>query len=423
MIKKDIKVSIKKLDNGLLLLNFYDKTTKKFGAEFLTKASSSINPKGKEGLAHLVEHLLARQSKNFPTPIRQSIFLEELGASLRAYTSHFETSYSVNGGVRDARKLLYLLADAILNPHITEESLSAEKSIIEKEIARDLADEGRVAYSQLLKIFTKGSPLVYGNLGTSETLAKINTKDTKEFIKTNYLANNSLVASWGGLKPDKAFELMEKNFLRLKSGEWIEKTLNFEEGKRVVVTKKDSPEVNICIKFRLPKNEDDAELVKVIRQILCSGWTSRIPSRLRLKESLIYSWGGSSTVSHDTANISLSISTANDSYKKVIKIFQDEIKKFIRNPVKKGELEHTKRKLIKPFVWAFETAGGVAEWYVPQYLLNPENVMKPETHIKRMKKITIDDIKNYISKHLTSDNLYISVVGNVNKKDIEFKLN
>ena len=65
-----------------------------------------------------------------------------------------------------------------------------------------------------------------------------------------------------------------------------------------------------------------------------------------------------------------------------------------------------------------ETAGDYASWYIDQELFWPEDIETPVEYMGRIKAVTARQIINHARKYLTSDNWFMTVVGDVKSKPI-----
>lgn len=413
---KKVKYTKHITSKGLKILNFYDPDTKRIGIEFMTKASSSINPKGKEGLAHFVEHMLLKETKAYPDEIEFSKAFEEIGAHQNAGTSSYQTSAYVTGGAQDFERILFLLRQSVAEHLLTSKAIKAERKVIEKEIIRKNSDENSLVGELMNSIMYSNSPLSFGNLGSMKTLSSITKNDLKDFVDNYYLTNNSIICVWGGARNKDVFKSVEKAFSFLKNKDWEEPVFTFNRKKHFIISKRKSDQVTIKLAFRLPNDRSKLYVTSLLRRTLCGGFSSRFVDRLRVKESLIYGWSSYSDTSHDTAGIYFQFSTAKKSYKKLLRILSEEIVKFKEKGLNKNELEHVKAMVIKPFVWNMERVGDYANWYEGQELYHPEDIETPEEYVKSINSITKKQVKDYAKKYLTQNNWYMSLVGNVNEE-------
>ncbi|MFB5608331.1 MAG: M16 family metallopeptidase [Candidatus Nitrosomaritimum yanchengensis] len=401
---------------GLKILNFYDPDTKRFGIEFVTKASTSVNPIGKAGLAHFAEHMLLKHTENYPDEIEFAKAFEKIGANHGASTYPFKTTVHIQGGAVDFREIVDLLYQSIAKFRLTKKAVEAERKVIEKEIIRKLSNEHSLAYELLNTIMFENSTLELGNLGRKETIASINSKDIKNFVENNYLTSNSIIVVWGGVKSKRVFDTIENKFSFLKNKKWLDPKFEFKRKDSIVISRRKSDQVTFHLGFRLPNNPDQLYKTTLLRKILCSGYSSRLVNRLRVKESLIYGWGAHSSSSDDKAGIYFEFSTAKENFYDILDIISQEIILLKSDGIDGIELEHQKNRIIKPFQWNMERVGDYADWYSDQELFWPNNIENPDEYVRKINSVTEKEIISHANKYLNSQNWYISVVGDVNPK-------
>jgi len=93
-----IKREEKTLKNGCRVILYKKKNSSLFmKACFL--AGSRFDPKGKEGLAHFVEHMLTSKTKNFATKDKLAVSLERYGGSFSLATNN--NFLYINGEIGD----------------------------------------------------------------------------------------------------------------------------------------------------------------------------------------------------------------------------------------------------------------------------------------------------------------------------------
>src|SRR5260221_4061597 len=75
-----VKKTRVKLSNGLNLLVIEIPDSKSLVTSFWTKAGARVDPEGKTGMAHFMEHLLIKKTKSYPSDIELAKVLEKVGA-------------------------------------------------------------------------------------------------------------------------------------------------------------------------------------------------------------------------------------------------------------------------------------------------------------------------------------------------------
>ena len=147
------------------------------------------NPPVVEGDKAGVSSLLGSMLGNGTTSVSKDVFNEEidfLGASLGfSSSSAFARSLS-----KYSDRILELMADAAVNPLLTEEEFQKEKEKLieglktqEKDVA---AISGRVGGA-----LSYGTDHAYGEFATEETVNNVSLADVKSFYKNHFNPNNA----------------------------------------------------------------------------------------------------------------------------------------------------------------------------------------------------------------------------------------
>ena len=126
MIDFDRKI----LDNGLVLLHQYDKSTSLAAVNILYKVGSRNEHPNKTGFAHLFEHLMFGGSANIPefdTP------LQLVGGENNAFTNNDFTNYYITLPVDNIETAFWLESDRMLKLDFCEKSLSVQRQVVIEE--------------------------------------------------------------------------------------------------------------------------------------------------------------------------------------------------------------------------------------------------------------------------------------------------
>tara|TARA_R110002096_G_scaffold143328_4_gene299249 strand:+ start:18404 stop:21046 length:2643 start_codon:yes stop_codon:yes gene_type:complete len=161
------------------------------------------DPVGKEGLAHVVEHLL------FEVPVGDLEDSESYGKALsklslnwNAFTSLDTTSYLTT---LPKKSLVSVLNLEMMRSQrgcrgLTEEAFLREREVVRNEAReRDLGGPSiGTALSEFL--YPKGHPYRRSVIGTDSSLTSITMKDACDFMDTHYHANNRIIVVSGPVR-------------------------------------------------------------------------------------------------------------------------------------------------------------------------------------------------------------------------------
>lgn len=155
------------------------------------------DPPGKEGLAHLFEHLPFRGTERFPSKQALSLPIETTGGSHNAATHCNLTEFTVDIATQHSLLGWEILEELVFRPRLDSEGLATEVAVVESEIVDFEQHAPREDYRRFQSVLL-GEDLGQHaqGLGTSESLQCITMGDFREFHRRYYQpANMTFVVS------------------------------------------------------------------------------------------------------------------------------------------------------------------------------------------------------------------------------------
>jgi zinc protease len=188
--------------SGLRLMTYEDPAATRMTMAVSYGVGSADEPAGKEGLAHLVEHLTyaARPRGAGSTSLQEQLLAT--GAWYNGGTSADDTSYWFRVPPEDFGRLAELEAWRLREPlaHLTEEDFASARNVVLAELRQrqESVPEG-AQLSQLHAALLPGHPYGHAIGGTAESLQRLTLADARAFVERHYLAANVVVVASGPL--------------------------------------------------------------------------------------------------------------------------------------------------------------------------------------------------------------------------------
>jgi zinc protease len=161
-------------------------------------AGSMDDPKGKEGLAHLVEHLAFRRRVTGGTVWQR---LQGDGVAFNAFTTHDATVYFETGKPDQLRSLLTLELQRVKDPllGVTAAEFETEREVVVSELReRRQAAPERDAHEALeARLFGAGHPYGRSVGGTEESVRRITWPDVQGFVERLYRPERAILTIIG----------------------------------------------------------------------------------------------------------------------------------------------------------------------------------------------------------------------------------
>ncbi|HVU28875.1 MAG TPA: insulinase family protein, partial [Sphingomicrobium sp.] len=127
------RAEVTHLQNGLTVIMLEDRSFPVVSVQMLYKSGSAAEVSGKTGLAHFMEHLAFRGSRNFPAG-RATELIYDSGGEWHGYTAMDQTTYFSTMPRDGLDLLLRIEADRMARTIIDPASIEAEKGAVITEL-------------------------------------------------------------------------------------------------------------------------------------------------------------------------------------------------------------------------------------------------------------------------------------------------
>ena len=202
------------LANGLTVIVHEDHKAPVVAVSAWYNVGSKDEPPGKDGYAHLFEHLMFTGSDNLPGDYFK--YLQQLGATDYNGTTWFDrTNYFETVPKAGLERALFMESDRMgyLLGSLNQKRLDAQRAVVENEKRQDDNQPGGlVQYELLADLFPPGHPYHHPTIGSIPDLDKATLADVKEWFINHYGPNNAVLVLAGDVTPAEARPLVEKYF-------------------------------------------------------------------------------------------------------------------------------------------------------------------------------------------------------------------
>ncbi|WP_428737769.1 M16 family metallopeptidase [Sulfurimonas sp.] len=359
----------KTLDNGLQVVVIpMENGTNVVSTDIFYKVGSRNEIMGKTGIAHMLEHMNFKSSKN----LQAGEFDKEvksIGGVNNASTSFDYTHYFIKSSSDNMGKSLELFAELMQNLTLKDEEFQPERDVVTEE-RRWRTDNNPLGFLYF-KLFNNAyiyHPYHWTPIGFMNDIRTWTIEDIQDFHKTYYQPQNAILMVTGDIDPKKVFTQAQKIFGDIQNSVDIPEVKFIEPeqngAKRVTIHKESEVEM-IAITFHIPdfKNEDQTTL-SVISEILYSGKSSRLYKKLVNEKKMVNSVYAYNMENTDPG-LFIFLATCNPGVKAkdVEKELLKEIKLLKKEKVSKEELEKVKINTKSDFIYSLESSTSVANLY------------------------------------------------------------
>ena len=374
------------------------------------KVGSRNEVMGKTGIAHMLEHMNFKSTKNLDA----GEFDEEVksvGGVNNASTGFDYTHYFIKSAAHNAEKSISLFAELMANLNLKDEEFQPERDVVAEE-RRWRTDNNPLGYLYF-RLFNNAyiyHPYHWTPIGFMNDIQTWSIDDIRNFHATYYQPQNAILIVTGDIEPDTVFALAEKHFGPVKNSRAIPEVKAVEPeqdgAKRVYIDKQSEVEM-IAIVYHIPDFRDpDQPALSAISEMLSSGKSSRLYSELVDKKRLV-----NQIYAYNMENIDpglfIFMAACNPGVdaETVEKELHTQIERIKSAPVSKAELEKVKINTRADFIFSLESASSVAGLF-GGYLARGD--LKPlETYEENIAALTAEKIQKaaqtyFDDKHSTT---------------------
>lgn len=172
---------------------------------------SRSEPEHLNGLAHVVEHMVFKGAGSRDTrQIAEAI--EDVGGIINAWTARDQTVFYGRTLAKDAPLLAELIADFLRGPHLDEDHLEREKTVILSELGEVIDSPDDLVHDHLFEASFDGQPLGRSVLGRAETISAITAEDCRNWLRDELIPSRLILSASGKVEPMEIVKLAERLF-------------------------------------------------------------------------------------------------------------------------------------------------------------------------------------------------------------------
>jgi len=195
-----------KLLNGMKLLVWTDLKAEKTSVKIRIHSGSAFDPQTKEGVMALLADLL------FPTQTAKEYFEEDLGGSIEITSNYDYIQISTTGDNDKILEILEALAQAVSKPQIDKDTTARVKAAKLEKVKELEKDPAYIADQAVAKRLFGNFPYGRPQLGSSESLSKIDFADVLLAKQKFLTADNATLAVSGNVKFDFVYRAARRLF-------------------------------------------------------------------------------------------------------------------------------------------------------------------------------------------------------------------
>jgi len=348
------------LDNGLRVVLNPDKSAPVIGVAVVYDVGIRSEPEGRTGFAHLFEHLMFQGSENLEK-LAHFRHVQGAGGTFNGsthldYTDYYETLPS-----NALERALFLEADRMRGPRLTEENLRNQVDVVKEEIRVNVLNRpyGGFPWLKLPPVMFDTFANAHDGYGSFVDLESATVADAADFFKKYYAAANAVLSVSGDLDVESARTLIERHFGDVakrkapKRPSFQEPDLSAERRESYVDDRAPLPAVASAWRVPDPISDFASYLPYVVlAEVLTDGDASRLVRRLIQQDRIATSVGGyigfmgePFEVRNPTAMLLQTHLPPGGDVDKVLRTIDEECERLANDGLDKGELARTQARM------------------------------------------------------------------------------
>lgn len=396
----------KTLENGLQIVAIpMQNQSNVITTDIFYKVGSGNEIMGKSGIAHMLEHLNFKSTKNLKSGEFDEI-VKGFGGVNNASTGFDYTHYFIKSSSGNLSKSLELFAELMQNLRLSDEEFQPERNVVlEERLWRtDNSPIGYLYFRLFNNAFTY-HPYHWTPIGFKDDIKNWSIEDIRSFHSKYYQPSNAIVVVAGDISAEEVFSHVQKHFGSIKNAHDIPKPHHqvepVQDGAKRVMIKKESEVEMVAIAYKIPEfKHKDQTALSALSELLSSGKSSRLNRVLVDEKKMVNQIYGYAMQSRDPS-LFLFLAVCNPGVK--AESVEAEILAIIDSLRKEGiterELEKIKINTKADFIHSLESSSELASLYGSYFakgditpLLNYEeqiNQLKKEDIVRAVKTYLI----------------------------------
>ncbi len=371
------------------------------------KVGSGDEIMGKSGIAHMLEHLNFKSTKNLKAGEFDEI-VKSFGGVDNASTGFDYTQYFIKSASRNLGKSLELFAELMQNLSLKDEEFQPERNVVLEE-RRWRTDNNPFGYLYF-RLFNNA--YIYHSyhwtpIGFVEDIKHWTIDDIRNFHKMYYQPQNAILVVSGDIEPDTVFKEAQKAFGAIKNSGPIRRNHMVEpvqDGAKRIEIDKESEVQMLAIAFHIPDFRDEDQVaLSAISELLSSGKSSRLNALLIDRLQLVNSISAyNMDTKHPGIFLFLAVCNPGVEAEDVEKVIWEEIERLKKDGVSPKELEKVKINTRSDFIFSMQDSQTLVNIF-GSYLARGdiEPLLQYE---ERLMKLTPKTVQGIANRYFTTKN-------------------
>jgi zinc protease len=269
-----------RLPNGLRVLLFADPTKTNITVNITYMVGSRHEDYGETGMAHLLEHLMFKGSKNHPNVPKE---LQDHGARPNGTTWLDRTNYfeTFQASEENLKWALDLEADRMVNSFIAKKDLDSEMTVVRNEFEAGENDPRGVLEERVVSTAFLWHNYGKSTIGARSDIERVPIDRLQAFYRHFYQPDNATLVVAGKIDEAKTLALVHQYYAPIPKPERaLRRTYTSEptqDGERTVTLRRVGDVQAVCVAYHVPPgSHEEFAAVELATEILGDAPSGRL---------------------------------------------------------------------------------------------------------------------------------------------------
>ena len=386
---------------------------------FLVGVGSRNEQDPQAGISHLLEHMVFKGTRKYPSTKILSEKLDGVGAEFNAFTGEEFTGFWVRAAAEHAPLAIDVVSELVWRAALKKKELTREQHVVLEEIK--MYHDMPQAHVQELnqKILFGQSTLARPIIGTPASVSGITIEDLKEWYERWYQSKNIVIVVAGNPLQYDWSALVTERFPAQAARE-VDPYLYGAfptAGPHILGETRSTDQAHLVLSFKTCSYHDQHKYpLWVLSNLLGEMMSSRLFLEVREKRGLAYYVGAGTQEFSDTGYLSVRAGVNPAKAEEALAVIARELVKLKTTAVRAPELTRAKENLKGETTLKLEDSMAIAR-FVGQQALLLGTVRMPNKIFEDIEAVRSTHLQEIANSFFTNDNLHLSYVGPLSKEE------
>lgn len=338
------------------------------------RAGSADEKPGVSGVAHFLEHLLFKGTKNM-APGEFSSTVARNGGSDNAFTSYDYTAYFQRVAADRLELMMKMESDRMVNLQLDEEDILTERDVIIEERNQRIENNPSALFreqqgaAQYLN-HRYGVPII----GWQHEMVDLSLADALDYYKTYYAPNNAILVVAGDVTPDEVRDLAQEYYEPIPANPTLPERNRPQEPRQLAERRILFQDARVAQPYlqrsylapeRDSGDQKTAAALTILADVLGDGTTSILNEKLQFDtRTAVYTgaYYGGTALDDTTFNLTV-VPAPGFTLEQAEQAMDDVITTFLEDGFNAERLERIKTSIRAAQIYARDDVGSLANLY------------------------------------------------------------